>query len=273
MSENSVQNACGQRDSEPGIECIEAADREHRPDGDVSDVVPAAEDRRRTREQKCSGDGPTKRLHQQDGGDEDADQHADGAPVTRHVGVDVLPVRTARYRDHQDNGKQDEDDADDDREHLGPNGIHLRETRFEGHRVIDQEGADHHEHDADKVLRLVDGLCNGVFLWLFGGRHSSPSSVSVDETRSSWSFRNCSNSAPVTNASVQPFFTSASFHWSVACKSLSTFTIAFLDSSEIPGGARTPRQLAKVRSIPDSFSVGASMPSTRLSLDTASTRS
>src|SRR6476620_12113958 len=55
MSENPVQNACGQRDSEPGIERIEAADREHRPDGDVSDVVPAAEDGRRTGEQKCPG--------------------------------------------------------------------------------------------------------------------------------------------------------------------------------------------------------------------------
>src|SRR5882762_8311094 len=50
MSENSVQNACGQRDSEPRIERVEAAHREHRPDGDVSDVVPAAEDRCRTGE-------------------------------------------------------------------------------------------------------------------------------------------------------------------------------------------------------------------------------
>ena len=96
---------------------------------------------------------------------------------------------------------------------LGPNGIHLREARLEGHRVIDQERADRDEHDADQVLRLVDGLARpSLLLRLFGGGHSSPSSVRVVETRLSWSFRNCSNCAPVTNASVQPFFTSASFH-------------------------------------------------------------
>src|SRR6185312_11702897 len=166
-----------------------------------------------------------------------------------------------------------QDDTDDDREHLGPNGINLRERRLQRYRVVDQERADHDEDDAHQVLRPVDRSLDRVLLRLFGGRHSSPNSVSVVETRLSWSTRNCSNCAPVTKASVQPFFTSASFHCCVPCRSSSTLTIACLASSEIPGGARTPRQLANVRSMPASFSVGASMPSTRSSLDTARTRS
>src|SRR6188474_819738 len=35
MSEDSIQNACGQRDSKPGVERVETADREHRADDDV----------------------------------------------------------------------------------------------------------------------------------------------------------------------------------------------------------------------------------------------
>src|ERR1700710_439473 len=39
ISENPVQNACGQRDSEPGVERVEAAHRQRHPDEDVADVV------------------------------------------------------------------------------------------------------------------------------------------------------------------------------------------------------------------------------------------
>src|SRR5690242_13737504 len=90
MSEDSIQNACGQRDSKPGVERVEAADGEHRTDQDVADVMLATENGRRAAEQQSAGDGPAERLYQQDGGDEDADEQADGAPVGRSVGVDVL---------------------------------------------------------------------------------------------------------------------------------------------------------------------------------------
>ena len=67
--------------------------------------------------------------------------------------------------------------------------------------------------------------------------------------------KNCSNGAPVMNASVQPFFTSASFHASVACSSSSVLTSAWGTRRDSRRG-RTPRQLVKVRSMPASFSVG-----------------
>ena len=41
--EDPVQYACGQRDSEPGIERVEAADRQHRPDNDIAQVMLAAQ--------------------------------------------------------------------------------------------------------------------------------------------------------------------------------------------------------------------------------------
>src|SRR6478672_10465189 len=278
MSENPIQNACGQRDSEPGVERIEAADREHRPDHDVADVVPATQNGGCAREQQCAGDGPSQRLNQQDGSDEHSDEQAYGAPVGRSVGVDILAGvgladRSARDRDRKDDGQHDKDDSDGQREESRTDRIHLGEAGVEGDRVVDEERSDRDEHRTNDVLRLVNGFGDLVRLRLFGGGHSSPSSVRVDETRLSWSFRNCSNCAPVTNASVQPFFTNASFHCGVPCISSSTLTIACLASSEIPGGASTPRQLANVRSIPDSLSVGASTPSIRSSLDTASTRS
>src|SRR5689334_9894334 len=50
MSEDSVQDACGQRDSKPGVERIETADREHRTDEDVQEIASAAQHRRGTRE-------------------------------------------------------------------------------------------------------------------------------------------------------------------------------------------------------------------------------
>src|SRR6476659_191875 len=276
MSENPVQNACRQRDSEPGIERVETADRQHDADQKIEDVSLAAENRCGPGEQQGPGDRPAQRHHEHDHGHEQPDEQSNRAPVGRRASVDVLSPfllagRAARNRDGQDDRQHDQADADDDREHARAHRIHLRETRLQGQRVVDQECADRDQHRAYQVLRLVYRLLDRTVL-SFGGAHTSPNSVRVDETRLSWSFRNCSNCAPVTNASVQPFFTSASFHCCVACNSSSTFTIACLASSEMPGGARIPRQLAKVRSIPASFRVGASMPSIRSSLDTASTR-
>src|SRR5258705_6012447 len=217
MSENSVQNACGQRDPESGVEGVEADQRQHGADGDVADVVPAAQDRCRTGKQQRAGDRPAERLDEQDHRNEQADEHPDRAPVARAVRVDVLARirladRSAGDRDRKDDRQPDENDADGQREEPRPDRVHLGETAMEGERVVDQESADRDEHDADEVLRLVDGCRGLVLLRLFGGGHISPNSVSVDETRLSWSFRNCSNCAPVMNASVQPFFTSASFH-------------------------------------------------------------
>src|SRR5215217_3815104 len=278
MSENPVQYACGQRNSEPGVERIEAADRKDDTDHEIADVVVVAEDRCRACEQQRPGDRPAERLDEQDRCDEHADKQTDGAPVTRHVRVDVFSGvgfahRTAGNRDGEDDREHDQPGADEDREEPWPNGIHLGESGFECQRVIDEESTDGDEHRTDDVLRLVDGLVGRMLLRLVCRGHTSPSSVRVDETRLSWSERNCSNCAPVVNASVQPFFTSASFHCCVPCSSSSAFTIAFFALSEMPGGARTPRQFAKVRSIPASLRVGALTPSTRLSPDTASTRS
>src|SRR6478752_3854472 len=58
ISENPVQDACRQRDPEPGVERIEAAHRQHRADHDVEDVVLAAQYRRGASEQQGARDRP-----------------------------------------------------------------------------------------------------------------------------------------------------------------------------------------------------------------------
>src|SRR4029450_4052752 len=70
ISEDPVENACGQRDSEPGVERVEAGDGEHRPDDEVANVMAAAEDGRRTGEQQSAGDGPPRGGDEQDRGHE-----------------------------------------------------------------------------------------------------------------------------------------------------------------------------------------------------------
>src|SRR6201999_1332168 len=62
MSENSIQNARGQRDPESGVEGVETDQRQHSADDDVADIVPAAQDRCRTGEQHGAGDHPAERL-------------------------------------------------------------------------------------------------------------------------------------------------------------------------------------------------------------------
>src|ERR1700712_620663 len=81
ISENPVQNACGQRKSEPGVERVEAGSRQHCADQDVANVVPTAQNGCGTGEQQRAHDGPAEEVHQQNGGDEQADQQADGFPV------------------------------------------------------------------------------------------------------------------------------------------------------------------------------------------------
>src|ERR1700755_788534 len=56
ISENSIQNACGQRDPESGVEGIETDQRQHGADDDVADVVPVAQNRCGTGEQQRAGD-------------------------------------------------------------------------------------------------------------------------------------------------------------------------------------------------------------------------
>src|SRR6476661_3977250 len=102
MSEDSVQNACGQRDSEPDVERVEAAESEHRADRDVADPVPAAEDRGGTGEQERSDDRPAEEVDQGDGGDEQGDEQSDGPPVTRGIEVDVLAAVGFTGRPAQD---------------------------------------------------------------------------------------------------------------------------------------------------------------------------
>src|SRR6267142_284275 len=121
MSENSVQNACGQWDPESGVEGVEADQRQHGADGDVADVVPIAQDRCRTGEQQRAGDHPAERVDEQDHRDEQADEHPDRAPVARAVRVDVLARirladRPAGDRDRKDHRQHDEYDADGQRE-------------------------------------------------------------------------------------------------------------------------------------------------------------
>ena len=129
-----------------------------------------------------------KRVDEQDQRDEQRDEHADGAPVSRHVRVDVLTRvgltdRSTGNGDSEDDRQHDQNHPDDHRKQLRPNGIYLGEGRLERHRVIDQECADENEDDAHQVLRVVDGSGGHVVLWLLCGGHSSPKSVSVDETR------------------------------------------------------------------------------------------
>src|SRR6476659_11118859 len=68
MSENPVQNACGQRDSEPGIERVETADRQHDADQKIENVSLAAENRCGPGEQQSLGDRPTQRHQEHDNG-------------------------------------------------------------------------------------------------------------------------------------------------------------------------------------------------------------
>src|SRR6185436_4313578 len=88
MSENPVQNACGQRDSEPGIERVETADREHHADKDIEHVSLAAENRCGPGEQQGPGDRPTQRHHQHDHRHEQPDEHSHSAPVSGRARVD-----------------------------------------------------------------------------------------------------------------------------------------------------------------------------------------
>ncbi len=81
--QNPIQNACGQRDSEPGVERVEAHQREHQTKGDIADVVPAAEDGRRACKESGAGYHPAQRVDEQDQRDEERDEETNGAPVTR----------------------------------------------------------------------------------------------------------------------------------------------------------------------------------------------
>jgi trimethylamine:corrinoid methyltransferase-like protein len=89
-------------------------------------------------------------------------------------------------------------------------------------------------------------------------------------------FRNfvkLANSSPVWKASVQPISSSVVCHASVSCNSVTRFTRASASASEMPPGARTPRQFVYSTSYPSSTMVGASGSSAAGSaLDTASAR-
>src|SRR6201991_2231983 len=90
MSENPVQNACGQRDSEPGIERVEAADRQHDADNEIENVSLAAENRCGPGEQQGPGDRPAQRDYEHDHRHEQPDEQSHSAPVGRRARIDVL---------------------------------------------------------------------------------------------------------------------------------------------------------------------------------------
>jgi len=123
---------------------------------------------------------------------------------------------------------------------LGPTGSTLAKTGIQGERVVGEERTEPRQSTAQTMLlRLVDGFWRPCLsCGSYGGGHTSPNSVRVDETRLSWFLQETVRTAHrVMNASVQPFFTSASFHCCVPCKSLrATFhhSLARLASSEIP---------------------------------------
>src|SRR5258707_6486571 len=113
MSENSIQNACGQRDPESGVEGVEADQRQRNANGDVSYVVPVAQNCCRACEQQRGGDHPAERVDKHDHQNKQADEHPDRAPVTGAVRVDVLPRvsladRSAWDRDREDYREHDE---------------------------------------------------------------------------------------------------------------------------------------------------------------------
>src|ERR1700682_3843008 len=70
MSENSVQNACRQRDQ-----------RQHISDDNVADVVPVAQDRCRIGEQQRAGDHSAERVDEHDHRNEQADEDRERPPV------------------------------------------------------------------------------------------------------------------------------------------------------------------------------------------------
>src|SRR6478735_11189685 len=76
MSENSVQNACGQRYSEPDVERVEAAESEHGPDRDVAHPVPAAQNGCGPGEQDGADDRPAQEVDECDGHHEQPDEQA-----------------------------------------------------------------------------------------------------------------------------------------------------------------------------------------------------
>ena len=186
-----------------------------------------------------------------------------------------LADRAARDRDGQDDRQHDEHDADGDREELRADRIHLGEAGFE--RRARRRSGMRRPRPAPRrrgtapcrpVLAAVC-LLRLVRWWSyqpqFGQGRRDPVVLVLQELlelphRSRTRRSSRSSPAPPSTAGCRASPRAPS-------------TIACLASSEMPGGARTPRQLANVRSIPASFSVGASMPSTRSSLDTASTRS
>ena len=137
--QNPVQDACGQRDSEPGVERVEAADRQHRADQrccarSVCCPAPWRSRRRTARSAIAQPSGTTSTISATN----NADQQADGAPVAGHVGIDVLAgiglaLGSARDRDRQHDRHHQQADADDDRKEPGPNGIHLGVTAGQRH--------------------------------------------------------------------------------------------------------------------------------------------
>ena len=179
-----------------------------------------------------------------------ADQQADGAPVARHVRGRRPPPRrprhrSARDRDRQDDRQHEQDDADDDREELRPNGIHLGEAA----RRASPRRRSGTRRPPRARRRRGTAPCRPL---LADRRLACGSSVVViaAPARSASTRPGCPGPsgtvrtrAPVTNASVQPFFTSASFHCCVPCSSSSTFTIACLG---IVGNARRRKDSAPV---------------------------
>src|SRR6476659_8477948 len=251
MSEHPFQHTGGERDAEPHVEAVEGGQRQGQRDRRVADQVPAAERPRGAPEQQGAGDHPAEQVDEQDVGQEGADEREHDPPLGRGGEVDVLTL-------------------------LGLAVAAPQHVDGQGGRAHEQQPGhpDHPEQEGDPQLGAA-GQPAPSTLGTDGGGHggqASPSSPRVSATRLSCSLMKAPNSSPVANASAQLLTFSASFHSWVSCIFWKASISRCRCASEMPGGATTPRQLVKTRSMPASWSVGASMPSMRWSPLVASTR-
>src|SRR5690606_20793843 len=149
----------------------------------------------------------------------------------------------------------------------------------EGPVVGDVHGrrADEHDDGDDRHGSRDDQLTAGFPAahrrpWSRCGRHASPSSLLISVMRAVSFSTNRSNGSPVRKVSCHSWVSRVSCHWRVPCTCSRTSSSAARWSSDNPGGATTPRQLASSTSTFCWRKVGMSMPSTGSAAERPSAR-
>ena len=190
---------------------------------------------------------------------------SDRGPVGGVAQVDVLAALglghvAAQGGDHQQDAEQHGDGADDVGEE--PRTDRVAEADAQRRGVSEGVGADDDQQRGEAELGEITVGCLCGDPGVAGGGGVGDVLTAGPAPRGWWRRARpapggtSSNSSPVLNSSIQPLSSRACCHSGVSCISSSIAISSSRRSSLMPGGAKTPRQLVKTRSMPDSVEGG-----------------